>query len=78
LSDPLGNFSDFKDIILGDLLYSHKAIYKENASVPARKAVIQVPEYLGGNITMEFDFPDPTEVAGSCGLFLYKKKQTAD
>jgi hypothetical protein len=78
LSDTLGNFSDFKDIILGDLLYSHKAAYKENTSVPARKAVIQVSEYLGGNITMEFDFPDPTEVADSCGLFLYKKKQTGD
>jgi hypothetical protein len=78
LSDPLGNFSGFKDIILGELLYSHKAIYKENTSVPARKAVIQVSEYLGGNITMEFDFPDPTEVADSCGLFLYKKKQTSD
>lgn len=78
LSDTLGNFRDFKDIILGDLLYSHKAAYKENTSVPARKAVIQVSEYLGGNITMEFDFPDPTEVADSCGLFLYKKQQPRD
>jgi hypothetical protein len=78
LSDPLGNLGDLKDEVLSGLLYSHKAIYKENASVPARKAVIQVPEYLGGNITMEFDFPDPTEVADSCGLFLYKKKQPSD
>ena len=75
LSSTLGNFSDFKDEILGDVLYSHKAAYKENTSVPSRKVVIQVSEYLGGNITMEFDFPDPTEVADSCGLFLYKKKQ---
>jgi len=79
LSSPEhGLFGDFKDIILSELLYTHKAAYKENTSVPARKAVIRVSEYLGSDITMEFDFPDPTEVADSCGLFLYKQKQTSD
>lgn len=79
LSSPEhGLFGDFKDIILSELLYTHKAAYKENTSVPARKAVIRVSEYLGSDITMEFDFPDPTEVADSCGLFLYKKKQSSD
>jgi hypothetical protein len=78
LSSPRASFVDLKDEILGKLLYSHKAIYKENTSLPAKKAVIRVSEYLGGNITMEFDFPDPTDVADACGLFLYKKKQTGD
>jgi len=61
------------DAILGQMLYSHKAYRKDRISVPARKAVIQVSEYLGGNITMEFDYPDPTEVADACGLFQYWK-----
>ncbi len=75
LGEPLGSLGmDFKDEVLGRLLYSHQAMYKENVSVPARKAVIRVSEYLGGNITAEFDFPDPTEVADACGLFIYKKK----
>jgi hypothetical protein len=79
LGEPLGSFGmDFKDAVLGRILYSHQAMYKEHVSVPASKVVIQVSEYLGGNITMEFDLPDPTEVADSCGLFLYKKKQIGD
>ena len=48
LSSPEhGLFGDFKDIILSELLYTHKAAYKENTSVPARKAVIRVSEYSG-------------------------------
>ena len=68
----LGHTKNDFDVILGELLYTHKAVRKEKTSVPTRKAVIQVAEYLGGNITMEFLFPDPTEVADSCGLFVSK------
>lgn len=72
LSSPTGEEGNF-EMYLDDLLYSHKAVYKENTSVQAKKAVIRVSEFLGGNITMEFDLPDPAVVADSCGLFLIKQ-----
>ena len=72
LSSPTGEEGNF-EMYLDDLLYSHKAAYKEHASIPAKKAVVRVSEFLGGNITMEFDLPDPAVLAESCGLFLSKK-----
>ncbi len=71
-SESLSHSTDFSAIFLDaklhGFLYSNKSLHKENLR-PVKKVVIQVSEYLGGHITMEFDFPDPTEVADTCGLF---------
>lgn len=56
-----------------ELLYSHAGWHKEGSSPQVRKAVISVPEYLGADVVLEFDFPDSMEVADSCGLILHKK-----
>ena len=37
--------------------------HKENTSPPVKKVVIGFDEYLGGEVVMQFDMPDPTEVA---------------
>ncbi len=34
--------------------------------------VIGVSEYLGGEIVMQFDMPDASEVAEACGVILHK------
>jgi len=34
--------------------------------------VIGVSEYLGGEVVMQFDMPDATEVAEGCGIVLHK------
>jgi hypothetical protein len=72
LTGPSRLFND-TEITLSSLLYGHTHIQKEGTSPQVTKAVIRVPEYRGRNITMEFDFPDSTEVAESCGLILHKK-----
>jgi hypothetical protein len=62
--DPNGGFNN--------LLYGHRLPHKENTNPPVKKAVISVQEYLGGNVVMQFDMPDPTEVADACGVIIHK------
>ena len=50
------------ELFLPDLLYEH---HKE----PVKQAVIRVPEWQGGFVVMQFDMPDPTELAETCGIY---------
>lgn len=58
-----------------NLLYGHKMYHKENTNPQVRKIVLGVPEFLGGEVVMQFDTPDATEVADACGIISYKEKQ---
>jgi hypothetical protein len=55
-----------------NLLYGHAMYHKENTSPQVRKVVLGVPEYLGGEIVMQFDLPDSAEVAEACGIIMHK------
>jgi hypothetical protein len=55
-----------------NLLYGHAMYHKENTSPQVRKVVLDVPEYLGGEIVMRFDLPDATGVADACGIIWHK------
>jgi len=55
------------------MLYGHMLPHKENTSPPVKKIVLGVPEYLGGEVVMQFDMPDPTEVADACGEIKHKR-----
>lgn len=55
-----------------NLLYAHHLYHKENTNPQVRKVVLGVNEYLGGEIVMQFDFPDSTEVADACGVIWHK------
>src|SRR5260370_28634827 len=59
--------------ILGNLLYGHGTYHKENTTPQVRKVVVGVPEYHGGEVVMQFDMPDATEVAEACGIILHKQ-----
>jgi len=59
--------------ILGNLLYGHATYHKENTTPQVRKVVVGVPEYHGGEVVMQFDMPDATEVAEACGIILHKQ-----
>jgi hypothetical protein len=37
------------------------------------KALIAADEYLGGQILMQFDFPDGTTIADQCGLIEHQQ-----
>jgi hypothetical protein len=58
--------------IFANLLYGHATYHKENTTPQVRKVVIGVNEFLGGEIVMQFDMPDATEVAESCGIIWHK------
>jgi hypothetical protein len=63
----------YDHLVFTNFLYGHMMFHKENTTPPVRKIVISVPEYVGGAIVMQFDMPDPTEVADTCGLILHKR-----
>jgi hypothetical protein len=68
-----GNSTDYSAIFFdsedfNNLLYGHMLPHKENTNPQVRKVVIGVPEYLGGEIVMQFDMPDSTDVAETCGV----------
>jgi hypothetical protein len=57
-----------------NMLYGHQLPHKPNTSPAIKKVVLEVPEYLGGAIVMQFDMPtDPTEVADNCGEIVHKR-----
>lgn len=60
------------DCNINTLLYGHCAKHKRGKGDPVRKVLIGVPEYLGSEIEMEFEMPDPEQVADACGL-IWKK-----
>lgn len=62
----------FEDIDLNTMLYGHFMPHKENTSPPVKKIVIGIDEYLGGEVVMQFDLPDSSEVADACGVIWHK------
>lgn len=64
-TDGTGAF--FKDVTLNTLLYGHFLPHKPNTSPPVRKVVIGINEYLASEVVVQFDMPDPREVADACG-----------
>jgi hypothetical protein len=55
------------NLLLGNMLWGHWMTHKPNSSPQVRKFVIAVQEHLGGQIVMQFDMPDATQVSSSCG-----------
>ena len=61
------------DLDLNNLLYGHILLHKEGTSGQVRRIMLGFPEYLGGQIQLQFDLPDSTEVADACGVILHKR-----
>ena len=57
---------------INDFFYGHEIPDKEGTSPQIKKVVLSIPEYLGGNIVIQFDLPDVTEVAKACGVSMHK------
>jgi hypothetical protein len=70
--------SNFSALALGEgnlfpLFYWHDVIHREGKGEQVRKIVLSAPEYLGGDVVMQFDLPDLTTVADSCGLIEHRR-----
>ncbi len=55
------------DLLLMNMLWGHMFFHKPNSNPQVHKVVIAVQEHLGGQIVMQFDMPDASQVSTSCG-----------
>jgi hypothetical protein len=58
---------------LNNLLYGHVPRHKENTSEQVRKVILGLDEAFAGEVQIQFDMPDATEVAEACGVVIHKK-----
>jgi hypothetical protein len=56
---------------LNYFLYGSSVLHKEGTNLQVKKIILGVPEYLGGEIMMQFDLPDSAEVADACGVIAH-------
>jgi hypothetical protein len=71
-TDYQGGF--FGDKELANFLYGRRSVLKEGDTLsPVRKVVVATDEFHGGQVTVQFDMPDPQEVVEACGLILRGK-----
>jgi hypothetical protein len=63
----------FDGTTLNNLIYGHAIAHKENSNAPVRKLVIAADEFIGGEVVMQFDLPDPDPMAEACGLVIHKR-----
>jgi len=55
-------------ITFNDFLYGHLLKHKIDPTKPIHKLIIVMSQFAGSSIIMQFDMPDPTDVAKACGL----------
>jgi hypothetical protein len=70
-TDGSGAFFDVAEF--NTLIYAHFMPHKENTNPPVRTIIVGVPEYLGAQIQVQFDMPDPGVMAEACGVVLHKR-----
>ena len=63
----------FDAATLKNLLYGHILPHKEGTTAPVRKLVISVSQLAASEIVMQFDMPDPEQIADACGAIAHKK-----
>ncbi|MGB2592470.1 MAG: hypothetical protein WA853_20930 [Candidatus Acidiferrum sp.] len=70
-TDGTGAF--FDSMVFDNLLYGHMLPHKEGTNLPVYQVIIGVPEYLGAEIQVQFDMPEPDDVAEVCGAVWHKR-----
>jgi hypothetical protein len=63
----------FPSATLNNLLYGHVVAHREGTSAAIHKLVIATDEFVGGEIVMQFDMPEPESVAEACGVVVHKR-----
>jgi hypothetical protein len=55
------------ELFLNNLIWGHMITHKKGTNPQVKKVVIGVQEHLGGDVVMQFDMPDATQVGAACG-----------
>ena len=63
----------FDSDFFNNLLYGHALRHKENTSPQTRTVILGLNEAFAQEVQIQFDMPDVTEVAETCGAVLHKK-----
>jgi hypothetical protein len=71
-ADPTCSSCGGGNEVFANLLYGHHPFHKQDTNLQVRKIVIGMDEFLGGEVVMQFDLPDATEVAEACGIIWHK------
>ncbi len=72
LADPTCPLCGGGYAVFANLIYGQHGFRKQNTNPQIRKIVIGVDEFLGGEVVMQFDLPDATEVAEACEIIWHK------
>ena len=72
-NDDWSHSTDFSGVFFpsmgfNNLLYGHLLPHKEGTNPQVRKVVVGLEEFLGAEVVVQFDMPDATEVAETCGV----------
>lgn len=57
-----------------NFLFGHMLPHKTHTNPPVKKVIVGLQQYLGGEVEMEFDMPDPTAVGNACGAIWHRKR----
>jgi hypothetical protein len=63
----------FPETTLNTLLYGHFLPHKEGTGPPTKTVKIAADQFVGGEVVMQFEMPDPTPLAEACGLVVHKR-----
>lgn len=58
---------------LNNFLYGHLLPHKSHTNLPVKKVIVGLDQFLGGEVEMEFDMPDPSKVGDACGVIWHRK-----
>jgi hypothetical protein len=72
-ADTDGTSAFLPDVELNTIFYGHFTKHKEGTNPPVHKVVMGMHENVGTEIVIQFDMPDPDQVADACGLLIRRK-----
>ena len=58
---------------LNTVLYGHFLPHRAGSNPPTKKLVLKVDEFQAASIVVEFDIPDPDQMARACGTTYHQK-----
>lgn len=62
----------FQEVQFNEMLYGHFMPHKEGTGPQVKKFVIELPQYLGSDVVLQFNLPESTDVAEACGAIWHK------
>ena len=65
----------FKDSTLNNLLFGHTLPHKPGSGDAIRKATIALDEFMHGEVVMQFEMPNPDQIADACGVTYVNRKK---